>query len=324
MGFWDLYLNPYYWTIKVRETLYRKGFLKTCSPRWFTVSVGNLSVGGTGKTPVVFHLAKHFLQRGKRVAILLRGYKRKSKGPLVVSDGREIFLSVEEAGDEAYFYARLLKVPVVVAERRCEGLKLLKDFDIDLLLLDDAFQHLAIKRHYDVVLLTPKDLKEKLLPFGRLREPLEVLKGRGDYCLFTKTDKPLRELENLCTSYGKKYGYLTLKGFRLLNHRLEGLPLETLKGKELVAVSALGDNEGFKKQLLELSKKYRFEVKKFLLFRDHYDYRGFVPPKGFPIITTFKDFFKLRNLGVENDIFILEREFELPENLLEDLEKKIP
>jgi len=231
---------------------------------------------------------------------------------------------VEEAGDEAYFYARLLKVPVVVAERRCEGLELLKDFDIDLLLLDDAFQHLAIKRHYDVVLLTPKDLKEKLLPFGRLREPLEVLKGRGDYCLFTKTDNPLRELENLCTSYGKKYGYLTLKGFELFNQHLEGLPLETLKGKELVAVSALGDNEGFKRQLLELSKKYRFEVKKFLLFWDHYDYRGFVPPKGFPIITTFKDFFKLRNLGVGNDIFILEREFELPKDLVKVLEKKVP
>jgi tetraacyldisaccharide 4'-kinase len=319
----DHFLNPYYWIVSLRRTLYGKGIFKRCSPEWFTVSVGNLSVGGTGKTPVVYHLTKHFLKDGKKVAILLRGYKRKSKGALPVSDGNELFLSVERAGDEAFLYANLLKVPVVVAERRCEGLKLLRDFNIDVLLLDDAFQHLAIERHYDIILLTPDDLKGKLLPFGRLREPLEVLKKSGNYCLFTKTDKPIRELEKLCSKYGKKYGYLTLKGYKLFNSLLEEIPLNTLTGKELIAVSAVGDNKGFEKQIEELSKRYNFHVKRFYRFKDHYDYKDFVPPKGIPIITTFKDFFKLKHRGVENDIFILDREFRLPENLLEDVERKM-
>jgi tetraacyldisaccharide 4'-kinase len=322
VGSLDRFLNPYYWIVFLRRTLYGKGIFKRCSPEWFTVSVGNLSVGGTGKTPVVSHLAKHFLKEGKKIAILLRGYKRKNKGPLLVSDGKDIFLSVERAGDEAFLYANLLKVPVVVAERRCEGLKLLKDFNIDVLLLDDAFQHLAIERHYDIVLLTPKDLRERLLPFGRLREPLEVLEESGNYCLFTKTYKPVRELEKLCSEYGKKYGYLTLKGYKLFNRLLEEIPLNTLTGKELIAVSAVGDNKGFEIQIRELSKRYNVRVKAFYQFRDHYDYKDFVPPKGVPIITTFKDFFKLKHRGVENEMFILDREFELPANLLRDL--KIP
>ncbi len=309
-------LNPYRWAVSFRNFLYDRSLLKTCRPPFRTISVGNLSVGGVGKTPTVMELSKFLLKEGFKVAILLRGYGRKSKGPLLVSEGKGPLVGVREAGDEAYLYAKLLNgVPVAVAERRCEGLKLLKRFKIDFLLLDDAFQHRAVERDFDVVLLTPKDLKDKVLPFGRLREPLSSLK-RADYCLFSKTGGSLK-LENLCTGSGKPFGYLKQVGLKLLLNGERGVPFTTLSGKKVGVVSALGDNKTFLKQVLELSETYRFEVVEVLQFRDHFDYRGVLLRNDLAWITTFKDLYKLPSDGVE--IFVLDRVFELPENLRETI-----
>jgi len=312
-------LNPYLWGVKLRNYLYRKGIFKTCRPKARVISVGNLSVGGTGKTPTVLHLAKHLKGKGLKVSILLRGYRRETKGTLLVSDGEKPLVGIRQCGDEAYLYAKLLKgIPVVVAENRCEGAKLLeKLFSPEVILLDDGFQHLRIERDFDIVLITPRDLKDKVLPFGRLREPLSVLKERGDYCLFSKTEKPHRGLENFCSSLGKKFGYLTLKGFKLFDHRLRGVDFSSLKGEKVGVVSALGDNETFLKQVEELSQIYGFEITKVVQFRDHYHYKDFKPDQNLVWITTFKDFFKI---GGEN-LFILEREFSLPSNLLGEVEK---
>ncbi len=305
-------LNPYRLAVAFRNFLYDRNLLRTCRPPFRTISVGNLSVGGVGKTPTVMELSKFLLREGFKVAILLRGYGRKSKGPLLVSEGKGPLAGVKEAGDEAYLYAKLLNgVPVAVAERRCEGLKLLERFKIEFLLLDDAFQHRAIERDLDIVLLTPGDLRERLLPFGRLREPLSSLK-RADYCLFSKTEGSLK-LENLCTGLGKPFGYLKRVGLKLLLNGEREVPLTTLSGKRVGVVSALGDNGTFLNQVLELAEKYRFEVVKVLQFRDHFDYRGVRLMRNLAWITTFKDLYKLPSEGVE--IFVLDRVFELPESL---------
>lgn len=309
-------INPYIWILKFRETLYRKGILKRCRPDVFTVSVGNLSMGGTGKTPTVLELAKFFRRKGLKTAILLRGYGRKSKGPLLVSDGKRTFLSVFEAGDEAFLYAQLIKgVAVAVAEKRCKGWQLLKTYKPDILLLDDAFQHTAIERDFDIVLLTPNDLKSKVFPFGRLREPLSAV-WRADYCLLSKTEKS-EPLENLCRKFNKKYGYLKLEGFQLYTPQMEKVDFETLRGKKVGIVSAVGDNKAFQKQVKDLSKKYGFLIEEILEFRDHFDYRNVDLNPNLIWITTFKDLFKLKDKNIK--LLVLERKFQLPGELLNTL-----
>ncbi len=140
------------------------------------VSVGNLSVGGSGKTPAVASLARLLLAAGARPVILSRGYARRvpSDGVLVVSDGRLVFEAVERSGDEPQLLARTLPgVPVLVcADRHLAGVLAERHFGATVHLLDDGFQHFALERDIDLLLVRPEDLHEGLLPMGRLREPL--------------------------------------------------------------------------------------------------------------------------------------------------------
>ena len=316
-------LNPYLWTVKIREELYLKGFLKRCRPREVVISIGNLSVGGTGKTPTTLELVKFLSSKGVKTAILLRGYRRKTKGALLVSKGEKPLLSVKEAGDEAYLYASLLKgVAVAVAEKRCEGARLLENtFKPEIILLDDGFQHLAIERDYDIVLLTPKDLRDRVLPFGRLREPLSSLR-RANFCLFSKTPQPNRELENLCRKMEKPFGYLKVVGYRLLTPEGVEIPFETLKGEKVGIVSAVGDNKGFQNTLRGFAEKFGFHIRETLAFPDHYGYENVNLDPSLVWITTYKDLYKLMG-KTEAKLLVLDRRIELPRNLLEEVEELI-
>jgi tetraacyldisaccharide 4'-kinase len=142
------------------------------------VSVGNLTVGGSGKTPVVAHLARWLLAQGERPAILSRGYARRVRvdGVLVVSDAVGVREPVERSGDEPQMLARSLPgVPVLVcADRHLAGTLAERQFGCTVHLLDDGFQHHALCRDVDLVLVAPGDFEEYVLPAGRLREPAEV------------------------------------------------------------------------------------------------------------------------------------------------------
>ena len=150
---------------------------------WFTarlqgpvVSVGNISVGGTGKTPFIIYLGELLKQHGIKFDVLSRGYGRASKGVRVVDPAG----SAGEYGDEPLLIARKLGVPVVVGESRYHaGLVAEQQFGTQLHLLDDGFQHRQLHRDLDIVLLGEGDLEDKLLPAGRLREPVSAL-GRAD------------------------------------------------------------------------------------------------------------------------------------------------
>jgi len=169
-----------------RNALYDRALLPVRCLQGPVISVGNLSVGGSGKTPFVLLLGELLKARGVKFDILSRGYGRQSREARVVDPAG----SAREFGDEPLLLARRLGVPVVVAGERYDGGVLAeKNFGAQLHLLDDGFQHRALSRDFDIVLVTPDDARDRLLPSGRLREPLSALR-RADAVVLTSGANP--------------------------------------------------------------------------------------------------------------------------------------
>ncbi len=167
------------------------------------VSVGNLTVGGSGKTPFVAALARELLARGERVAVLSRGYARRSRSDFVlVSDGTRILASAEDSGDEPLELARGVRGLAVAVgpDRAAAGRKLLETLGSHVLVLDDGFQHRRLRRDLDLVCIDARESLERLrlLPWGRLREPLDAL-SRAHGVVWTRwsEDRPNEELRDL-------------------------------------------------------------------------------------------------------------------------------
>jgi len=160
----------------LRNALFDRGVLASRRVEQPVVSVGNLSVGGSGKTPFVIALGELLKARGIRFDVLSRGYGRKTRGVLIVDpDG-----NAADFGDEPLLIARRLGVPVVVGESRYEAGQVAEQkFQPQLHILDDGFQHRSLARDFDIVLMTERDFDDRLLPSGRLRDPLSSL-ARAD------------------------------------------------------------------------------------------------------------------------------------------------
>jgi tetraacyldisaccharide 4'-kinase len=178
--------------VKLRQNLYRAGWLQPQKLPCVVISIGNLAVGGTGKTPMTFSIAQRIRRLGYRVVVLSRGYKGTAeKRAEVVSDGCKIYLEPGAAGDEPFMLATQLEdIPVLVGRNRFEtGMLAVRDFNPQVLVLDDAFQHLQLARDLDLVLLDyAKPFGNKhLLPRGILREPLSALL-RADAFILTRAD----------------------------------------------------------------------------------------------------------------------------------------
>jgi len=155
-----------------KNRLYDRGVLKAQRLRGPVISVGNLSVGGSGKTPFVILLGHLLQQRGIEFDVLSRGYGRRTRGVLGVDPNG----LPDQFGDEPLLIARRLGCPVILGERRYDaGLFAERKYSSRLHLLDDGFQHRALARDFDLVLLTQEDLRDRLLPSGRLREPMSSL-----------------------------------------------------------------------------------------------------------------------------------------------------
>jgi len=169
---WNPLSAIYGGVVGARNALYDRGFLRA---RWLqgpVISVGNLSAGGSGKTPFVILLGELLQARGIRFDVLSRGYGRKTRGVLLVEPGG----LAQEFGDEPLLIARRVQAPVVVGEDRYEAGKFAeRRFGPQMHLLDDGFQHRGLARDFDLVLVTPEDARDRLLPAGRLREPLRAL-----------------------------------------------------------------------------------------------------------------------------------------------------
>lgn len=182
----------YGWAMRQRRKWFEQGKLHSYRLPCTVVSVGNLTVGGTGKTPMVVHLARFLQSNGYRVAIISRGYKGLSqKEGAIVSDGHTIKCSACQAGDEPFLMAMLLgNIPVVVGKDRYAAGKIaISRYKPDVILLDDAFQHLRLKRDLDLLLLDARLPfgNSFLLPRGRLREPVTAL-AKADAVVLTRSD----------------------------------------------------------------------------------------------------------------------------------------
>ena len=170
-------MNPlsaiYGGVVSVRNALYDRGVLRARSLEGGVVSVGNVSAGGSGKTPLVMLLGELLKARGIKFDVLSRGYGRRSKGARLVDPAG----LPQEFGDEPLLLARKLGAPVIVGEYRYEAGSFAESkFGPQLHLLDDGFQHRGLARDFDIVLVTPQDAKDRLIPAGRLREPLSALR----------------------------------------------------------------------------------------------------------------------------------------------------
>jgi tetraacyldisaccharide 4'-kinase len=167
--------------IGARNTFYDRRWLRSRSLQGPVISVGNLSTGGSGKTPFVILLGELLKARGIAFDVLSRGYGRRTRGVLLVDPGG----LPQDFGDEPLLIARRLQVPVVVGEDRYEaGHYAESRFGPQIHLLDDGFQHRGLARDFDIVLVTPEDGRDSLLPGGRLREPLQSLQ-RADAVVLT-------------------------------------------------------------------------------------------------------------------------------------------
>jgi tetraacyldisaccharide 4'-kinase len=228
------------------------------------ISIGNLSVGGSGKTPVVATLARMLLKMGERPAILSRGYARRRAidGVVVVSDGERVVAPVEHSGDEPQMLARALpNVPVVVsADRHLAGRLAERSLQCTVMLLDDGFQHLPLGRETDILVMPASDLDDTMLPTGRLREPLDA--ACSAHCILVPgSDEDVARV-------GGAFDRMPV--FRVTNH-YEGLRL--LNGKpvaasRIVAVAGIARPARFFAAL----RAQGYEVVRELPFRDHHWY----------------------------------------------------
>lgn len=319
----------YFFVTSIRNWLYNKKILKINRLEdVFVICIGNITVGGTGKTPAVQYFAKKLSDEGKNVAVVSRGYRGKRKEePLIVSDGKKIFVSPRESGDEPYSHALNLKVPVIVGKNRYKACKLAKKkFNVDTIILDDGFQHRKLYRDWDVVLVDATNPFgwEALLPKGTLRESFHPAACRASEFIITKSDLVAeREVAKLKRFLKKKYH----KPVSVAKHGIKCLcdidgnakPLFWVKGKRVLLFSGLANPLNFEKTVISLDPSYIERID----FLDHHSFkekdidlikRRAEEMRASYIITTEKDMVKLpKHLYLEN-LYILKIEFEFLEN----------
>lgn len=276
-----------------RSQLYRHRILRAQHLGCLVVVVGNLTVGGTGKTPVVEKLARTLHAKGRKVAILSRGYKSRKEPiykkwlrwllhqppspPRVVSDGETIFYDSEVAGDEPYMLARNLPGVVVVTDkdRVKAGLFAIRKFGADTLILDDGFQYYQLQDHLQLLLVDKTNPfgNGQLLPRGILREPVSQM-NRASYIFLTKSEEaPEPELVKTLEKHRSEREWIEC------THRPKYLqsvfgeehkPLEWLKGKRVGALSGIATPESFEAFLVKLGVE---EIVRFR-FLDHHRFTG--------------------------------------------------
>ena len=299
--------------VQTRLALYRARILRSKKLPCFVISVGNIAVGGTGKTPMTIYLADLVRQMGCRVAVVTRGYRGKyehSSG--VVCDGQRMCCTPEESGDEAYMIAQTLGIPVVVGkDRYAVGMMAVQKFNPQVIVLDDAFQHRGLERDLDLVLVDAEKPfgNGKLLPRGRLREPISSIR-RCDALVMTRSDPVTESAESSMSGLiGKKIPMFKTFHAPFIRRivqdstALNDMPTTDwglVKGKSCFLFSGLANNKAFQNTCRDGEMK----IAGYIDFPDHFWYskadidrifKRFMDVRADFIVTTEKDYVKIRS-----------------------------
>lgn len=301
MKLWQILLLPFSWLygfgMMLRNWCYDVGIFHITKVNVPVISVGNVTVGGTGKTPMVEYLIRYFQNQNKNVAVLSRGYRRLSKGTVVITSGQKERGSVEMLGDEPYQIAtKFPNVTVIVDNQRARGAKVAEQENVDVILLDDGFQHRALYRDMDIVMMNNSEFVKTtpLLPAGMRREPFSALKRASIVVVNGKSSPTVSLKPQVSISYKP----VALRG---LDGRTQ--PLEHVKGKSCVAFCGIAHPESFKKTLLQQG----VHILGWKTFPDHHQYRQndmddvmnmFRERNAEYLLTTEKDSARLRNTSL--------------------------
>ena len=272
--------------VKLRYAMYRSGVFKPAHLDVPVISIGNLAVGGSGKTPMTVYLARMLVEKGLTPVVVSRGY-RGSLGTAceVVGDGRDLFLDADVSGDEPLMMAMEKVFPVVAGkDREKAGRLAVETFAPDVILLDDGFQRLALARDLNLVLMDhEKPLgNRRLLPAGRLRETLAMARDRIDGVVFTRSPLPggnplgqTVQVQEILTQLGTVpvfYCWNTpfAAGYFPAGDREQrDFRLNEIKGKKVLLYSGLAGNRSFRRTVEDLGAT----IAEHLEFQDHYSYK---------------------------------------------------
>lgn len=288
----------------LRNMLFDSGWLNTASVQVPVISVGNITTGGTGKTPFVEYLVRYCLDHGRKVSVISRGYKRRTQGTVVVSDGSSVKADVYSSGDEPYQIAtRFPGAVVVVDERRARGAEVaVHHHHADAVILDDGFQHRSLHRDLDIVLVDDSVSlgSMAILPAGHLREPLSSLQ-RADLVVVTRSMQS-GNAESVLRGFDGPIVRTRMRStgcYSLLNgQQYSGRNLGTLKG---IALCGIGNPHSFEAMLLEQD----IHSSTMMNFPDHHHYsesdvrdirREFETLNADFVVTTEKDAVRLSPL----------------------------
>jgi tetraacyldisaccharide 4'-kinase len=289
-----------------RNRLYDARWLGVARVPALVVSVGNLTVGGSGKTPAALWLATRLAARGRRPAIVARGYRKRRRGVVVVGEAGRPLVAPEDGGDEAVMLAHRFAGPVITGERRAEAAAFAcARFGVDTIVLDDGFQHRALARDADLVLATAAAADARLLPAGPLREPRSAL-ARARAVLAIGGPPPSE-----APSFRGALRPTAL--VRAVGDGWDEEPLDALRGARVVAVAGVARPERFFASLAAAGATVAATV----TFADHHAYdaadaaRLAAEAGVLPIVTTEKDLVKLARFPALRDLRALRVELEV-------------
>jgi len=316
--------------IRIRNVFFDKNIFKSKNVKAKVISVGNLTMGGSGKTPMVIYLSNLLKNEGKKVGVLSRGYGRKSKGYLLVYDGKDFLTQVEDCGDEIYQTVLECNLPAAVSEKRVPGAeRFIRDCGVDTIILDDAFQHRWIKRDVDVLLFEQKflcsssSLDKILLPAGIMRESFSSICRTHAIVINRKFSEKMEIPESLKKYFeGKRIFTAFYKAIEFIDvKKKEHYSLRDFEGQKSLVISGVANPFSF----INALEQTNVDTQNRIIFKDHKNYtldeikkirKEFYSTNSHSVVTTEKDAVKLSKFSKELDdidIYFLKIELEMDE-----------